>query len=38
MTVLAVFSYGLIAYGPAAALFFVTVARQPHEVIILIVG
>ncbi len=34
MTVLATFGYGFIAFGPIAALFLVTVARQAHEIII----
>lgn len=35
MTVLATFSYGLIAFGPMIVLFFVTVSRKPYEVIIM---
>ena len=35
MTVLAVFSYGLIAFGPTVALFLATVIKNAHEVIIL---
>ncbi len=35
MTVLAVFAYGFIAFGPVAALFAVTVACHAHEVIIM---
>ena len=38
MTVLATFGYGLIAFGPVAALFCTTVARHPHEVIIVMAG
>ena len=38
MTVLATFSYGLIAFGPVGALFCTTVARHPHEVIIMMAG
>ena len=38
MTVLATFSYGLIAFGPVGALFCATVARHPHEVIIMMAG
>lgn len=38
MTVLAVFSYGFIAYGPAVVLFIVTVARHAYEVILLMSG
>jgi len=38
MTVLATFGYGLIAFGPVAALFCATVARHPHEVIIMMAG
>ena len=38
MTVLATFSYGLIAFGPVGALFCTTVARYPHEVIIMMAG
>ena len=38
MTVLAVFAYGFIAFGPVGALFAVNVARNPHEVIIMMVG
>ena len=38
MTVLAAFAYTMIAYGPVVAMFAVTVARQPHEVIIMILG
>ena len=34
MTVLAIFGYGLVAFGPVGTLFVVTVARQAHEVII----
>lgn len=35
MTVLSVFSYGFVAFGPMIVLFCVTVARKPHEVIIM---
>ena len=35
MTVLAVFSYGSVAFGPMIALFFATVFTHAHEVIIL---
>ena len=35
MTVLAVFSYGSLAFGPMIALFFATVFTHAHEVIIL---
>ena len=38
MTVLAIFSYGFIAFGPVATLFIVTVARHPHEVIVMMAG
>ena len=38
MTVLAGFSYSLVAYAIPTALFFLTVARQPHEVIVMILG
>ena len=38
MTILAGFAYSLVAYGLPLSLFATTVARQPHEVIIMIVG
>lgn len=38
MTVLAVFSYGFIAFGPTVVLFAVTVARNAYQVILLMTG
>ena len=38
MTVLAGFAYTFVAFGVSVALFAATVARQPYEVIIMIVG
>ena len=36
MTVLAAFSYSLLAYGISTSMFLMTVARYPHEVIMVI--
>ena len=38
MTALAATGYCLFAFGPITALFFGTVACNPHEVILLILG
>lgn len=38
MTALAAIGYCLFAFGPITALFFGTVACNPHEVILLILG
>ncbi|XP_003382482.1 PREDICTED: gamma-secretase subunit Aph-1b-like [Amphimedon queenslandica] len=38
MTVLTAFAYGIYTFGPPVALFFVTVARHPHEIITMILG
>jgi anterior pharynx defective protein 1 len=38
MTVLSVFAYGFIAYGPTVVLFAVTVARHAYQVILLMTG
>ena len=38
MTVLAVFAYGFIAYGPTVVLFAVTVSRHAYQVILLMTG
>ena len=38
MTIVDELGYIFIAFGPALAMFFVTVARQPHEVIVMILG
>ena len=38
MTILAIFSYGFIAYGPTVVLFAVTVARHAYQVILLMTG
>ena len=38
MTVLALFGYGFIAFGPVTTLFIVTVARSAHEVIVMLLG
>ena len=38
MTILSVFAYGFIAYGPTVVLFAVTVARHAYQVILLMTG
>lgn len=38
MTIVDELGYIFIAFGPALAMFFITVAPNPHEVIVMILG